>query len=209
MKERLTAHGVQSHQAAHEVVKVHVAVLIAIATDNQFEELVVEREACAHTHTHTHTHLVLNTVHTLNGVLGYLSTHTSVFLTCSLEGFRQLSIADHTWTIGIMGHINTLETINNKQINNTETHVRETTRSFILQRSRLLTLSYKCHRDVNSPAISWCCSTGIWTRGSPVSLCCRSEGSRVKGQTQKPEKNTSRKHSDVHENRCCCYWSYC
>lgn len=48
-KERLTAHGVQSHQAANEIVKVHVAVLIAIATDNQLEELVIQRETCTHT----------------------------------------------------------------------------------------------------------------------------------------------------------------
>lgn len=46
--EVLTAHGVQSHQAANEIVKVHVAVLIAIATDNQLVELVVQRETCTH-----------------------------------------------------------------------------------------------------------------------------------------------------------------
>lgn len=46
--EVLTAHGVQSHQAANEIVKVHVAVLIAIATDNQLVELVVQRETCIH-----------------------------------------------------------------------------------------------------------------------------------------------------------------
>lgn len=53
-EERLTAHGVQSHQAANEIVKVHIAVLITIATDNHLVELVIQREACK-THTHTHT----------------------------------------------------------------------------------------------------------------------------------------------------------
>ncbi len=40
-EEILTAHGVQSHQAADVIVKVHVALLIAIATDYQLVELVI------------------------------------------------------------------------------------------------------------------------------------------------------------------------
>lgn len=83
--EGLTAHGVQSHQAANEIVKVHVAVFITIATDNQLEEVLIQRETC----THTQTQLGLK-VHTAK------IFRASAFLTCSLEGFRQLLSADHT-----------------------------------------------------------------------------------------------------------------
>ena len=93
-----------------------------------------------------------------------------------------------------MGHINTLETIN-KQINKQHRETTQTNNTTVLFHSVHICFCHHGHRDMSSPAISWCCSRGIWTRGSPVSLCCRSEGSRVKGQTQKPEKKTSRKHT--------------
>jgi len=43
---KCSAHGVQSHQTADVVVKVHVAVLVAVAADDHLIELIIEREAC-------------------------------------------------------------------------------------------------------------------------------------------------------------------
>lgn len=41
----LTEHGLQPHQAAHEVVKVHGQVGLRVAGDNEFIQLLVELEA--------------------------------------------------------------------------------------------------------------------------------------------------------------------
>lgn len=42
-----SAHGIESNQAANEIVKVHVSVLITIATDDDLVELLVQRKACS------------------------------------------------------------------------------------------------------------------------------------------------------------------
>lgn len=45
----LTDHRIQSHKASHKVVKVHVAVFVAVAADDQLVQLVVQRETCKRT----------------------------------------------------------------------------------------------------------------------------------------------------------------
>lgn len=42
----LTEHGLQPHQAAHEVVKVHSQVGLGVAGDNELIQLLIELEAC-------------------------------------------------------------------------------------------------------------------------------------------------------------------
>ena len=43
--ETLTEHGLQPHQAAHEVVEVHGQVGLRVAGDNELVQLLVELEA--------------------------------------------------------------------------------------------------------------------------------------------------------------------
>lgn len=47
----LTDHRIKSHNASNEVVKVHVAVFVAVAADDQLVELVVQWETCKRTAT--------------------------------------------------------------------------------------------------------------------------------------------------------------
>lgn len=46
---RLTDHRIQSHNASDEVVKVQVAVFVAVAADDELVELIVQWETCKHT----------------------------------------------------------------------------------------------------------------------------------------------------------------
>lgn len=91
-ESELTDHGIQSHKASDKVVKVHVAVFVAVAADDQLVQLVVQRETCK-------THM------------GSFKISPPFFLsqplqrqkfTCGLEGSWHLLGADHSRTIGVV-----------------------------------------------------------------------------------------------------------
>lgn len=96
-ESQLTDHGVQSHKASHKVVKVHVAVFVAVAADDQLVELVVQRETCKRTRD------LLN----LAAPPPCQPAQRQKF-TCSLEGSWHLLGADHSRTIGVVGDVDFL-----------------------------------------------------------------------------------------------------
>lgn len=167
-ESELTDHGIQSHKASDKVVKVHVAVFVTVAADDQLVELVVQRETCKRTwallksrrpspfSAFAEAEVHLQPWRQLAPPWSRSLQNDQRRSRCRFSvGQKPVSIATK-WIIG-------LSLVTSRHESSHGFHV----------------ASWKKRQSV-SPATSWCSATCIWTHGSPVFRCCRSEGTWIK-----------------------------